>query len=60
MTCLLSTTSVCTGLLRCRFECTGHLRFAAHALDGIHHTALLREKRVAEIGCPLNVIGQAA
>jgi hypothetical protein len=31
----------------------------AHPLDGVHHIALLREKRVTEIRGPLNVVGEA-
>ena len=30
----------------------------AHALDGVHHVFLLREKRVTEVGRPLDVFGQ--
>jgi hypothetical protein len=34
------------------------LRFCAHALNGVHHIALLRQKRIAEIRGPLNIIRQ--
>jgi hypothetical protein len=43
-------------LLLCRFQRTFVGRFLTHALDGIHDGALLRKKRVTEIGCPLDVI----
>ena len=31
--------------------------FSSHALHRIHHIALLREKGIAEIGGPLNIVG---
>ncbi len=34
------------------------LRLLAHALNGIHHVALVRKEGVAEIGSPLNVVSQ--
>jgi hypothetical protein len=34
------------------------LRFRAHALNGIHHVALLRKECIAEISSPLNVVSQ--
>lgn len=43
-------------LLLIRFQVTFFFRLLAHALDGIHHIALLREERVPEIGGPLNVV----
>jgi hypothetical protein len=33
--------------------------FLAHALHGIHHIALLRQERIAHIGSPANVVGEA-
>ena len=41
------------------FQCPRVLRLVAHALDGIHHVALLCEKRVTEIRGPLNVVCQS-
>jgi hypothetical protein len=35
------------------------LSFLAHALDSLHDIRLLSQKRVAKIGGPLNIIGQA-
>jgi hypothetical protein len=32
------------------------LRLRAHALHGVHHIVLLREKRIAEISGPLDVV----
>src|SRR6201993_820120 len=43
-------------LLLGRFQIAGVLCLLAHALHGIHHVALLRQERVAEIGGPLNVV----
>jgi len=34
------------------------LRLPAHALNGIHQLALLRQEGIAEIGSPLKVISQ--
>jgi hypothetical protein len=34
------------------------LRLLAHALNGIHHVALVRKEDVAEISSPLNVVSQ--
>lgn len=35
------------------------MRFCAHTLNGIHHVALLRKKRVTEIGGPLDIVRQS-
>jgi hypothetical protein len=45
-------------LLFVRFQIPGSLGFFAHALHGFHQIILLRQKRVAEIGGPLDVVGQ--
>jgi hypothetical protein len=45
-------------LLLVGFQGAGALRFLPHPLNGVHDVGLLREKRVAEIGGPLNVIRQ--
>lgn len=45
-------------LLLGRFETAFVLSFFSHALHGIHHIALLRKKRVAQICRPLNVVGE--
>jgi hypothetical protein len=34
------------------------LRLVAHSLNSIHHVGLLGQKRIAQIGCPLNVVGE--
>jgi hypothetical protein len=34
------------------------LGLLAHALNGIHHIALLRKESIAQIGGPLNVVCQ--
>jgi hypothetical protein len=39
-----------------RFQIASILGLLAHALHGIHHIALLRQKRVAQIGGPLDVV----
>jgi hypothetical protein len=45
-------------LLLGRFQIAGVLCLLAHALHGIHHIALLRQKRVAQVRGPLNVFCQ--
>jgi hypothetical protein len=35
------------------------LGFLAHSLDGVHHLALLRKERVAEVSRPLNIVGES-
>ena len=45
-------------LLLVRLQGPFVLGFRTHALDGIHHIFLLCEKDVAEIGSPLNIVGQ--
>jgi hypothetical protein len=42
-----------------RLQSAGPLSLLTHALDSVHHIALLREKSVTEVGGPLNVIGEA-
>jgi hypothetical protein len=34
-------------------------RFAAHALDRVHHVTLLRQEGVTEVGSPLDVVSQS-
>jgi len=46
-------------LLLVRFQVAFILSLLAHALHGIHHVALLRQERVAQIGGPLDVVCQA-
>jgi hypothetical protein len=46
-------------LLWTGFQISGALGLRAHALDRSHHVSLLRQKRVSQIGCPLNVAGHA-
>jgi len=41
------------------FQVAGILRFLAHALNSIHHVALLGQKCIAEIRGPLDIIGEA-
>jgi hypothetical protein len=40
-----------------RFKSSCFLCLPAHSLYGVHHVALLREKNIAQIGGPLNVVG---
>jgi hypothetical protein len=46
-------------LLLTRLQIAGSLSLLTHALDCIHHVALLRQKGVAEISCPLDIVSQA-
>jgi hypothetical protein len=46
-------------LLFGRFQVAFILSLLAHALHGIHHIALLRQERVAQIRGPLNIVCQA-
>ena len=46
-------------LLLVRFQVAVALGLLAHALDGVHHIALLREEGIAQVGGPLNVVGQS-
>ena len=41
------------------FQIALFLGLLAHALHGIHHIALLRQECVAQVGGPLNVVGEA-
>jgi hypothetical protein len=41
-----------------RFQRAFVLSFLAHALDGIHNIALLRQEGISQIRRPLNIIGQ--
>jgi hypothetical protein len=43
-------------LLLSRFEIAFVLGLFAHALNGIHQIALLRQKRISQIGRPLEII----
>jgi hypothetical protein len=43
-------------LLRSSLERSFFLGFSAHALNRIHHVGLLRQKGVAQIGGPLNIL----
>ena len=45
-------------LLRVGLQGSCALRFLAHSLNGVHYVALLREKSVAQVCRPLNVIRQ--
>ena len=58
MTLLLSTTLRLHLLLLGRLEVARILRLPAHPLHGVHHVGLLREEGVAEIGRPLDVVGE--
>jgi hypothetical protein len=46
-------------LLLTRLQIAGSLGLLTHTLDCIHHIALLRQKRVTEIRCPLDIVCQA-
>jgi hypothetical protein len=46
-------------LLLVRFQVAVALGLLAHALHGVHHIALLRKEGVAQVGGPLNVVGQS-
>jgi hypothetical protein len=46
-------------LLLCGFQIAFFLRLFSHALHSLHHIGLLGQEGVAEIGGPLNVIGEA-
>jgi hypothetical protein len=46
-------------LLLTRLQIAGFLSLLTHALNCIHHIALLRQKRIAEIRCPLDIVCQA-
>ena len=46
-------------LLLGRFQVSSVLGLFPHALNGVHHIALLGQKSVAEIGSPLDVIREA-
>jgi hypothetical protein len=43
-------------LLRVGLEFAGLLGLPAHALHGRHHVSLLRQKRVAQLSGPLQVL----
>jgi hypothetical protein len=45
-------------LLLAGFQISFVLCFLAHSLDGVHDVRLLREKCVAEVGCPLDIVGE--
>jgi hypothetical protein len=45
-------------LLLSGVQCALVLRLPTHALNGIHHLALLRQEGVAELRSPLNVVSQ--
>jgi hypothetical protein len=46
-------------LLLTRLQIAGILSLLAHTLNRSHHIGLLRQKRVAEISCPLDIVSQA-
>lgn len=46
-------------LLLSRLQVAFVFCFFSHALHGLHHITLLRKKRVAKVGGPLNVVRQA-
>jgi hypothetical protein len=46
-------------LLLVRCKCPGILRLVAHTLNRVHYIFLLGQKCIAEIGGPLNIVGQA-
>jgi hypothetical protein len=46
-------------LLLTRLQIASTLSLLTHPLDCIHHIVLLRQKRVAEISCPLDIVCQA-
>jgi hypothetical protein len=46
-------------LLLIGFQIARVLGLLAHALYGIHHISLLRQKGITKIGSPLNVIREA-
>jgi hypothetical protein len=46
-------------LLFTRLQIAGILSLLAHTLNRSHHIGLLRQKRIAEIRCPLNIVSQA-
>jgi hypothetical protein len=46
-------------LLRARFQISCALSLGSHPLDRRHHIGLLRQKRVPEIGRPLNIPSQS-
>jgi hypothetical protein len=45
-------------LLLSRLQIALGLGLLAHALYGRHHIALLREKSIPQVGCPLNIVGE--
>jgi hypothetical protein len=45
-------------LLLTRLQIAGSLSLLAHTLNGIHHIGLLRQKRITEISCPLDIVSQ--
>jgi hypothetical protein len=45
-------------LLFTRLQIASTLSLLTHALNCIHHIGLLRQKCVAEIRCPLNIVSQ--
>jgi hypothetical protein len=46
-------------LLLTRLQIAGVLSLLAHPLNCVHHICLLRQKRIAEISCPLDIVSQA-
>jgi hypothetical protein len=46
-------------LLLTRLQIASTLSLLTHALNCIHHIVLLRQKRIAEIRCPLDIVSQA-
>jgi hypothetical protein len=46
-------------LLRARLQISRALSLSSHPLDRLHHIGLLRQKRVAQIGRPLDIPGQS-
>jgi hypothetical protein len=46
-------------LLFTRLQIAGSFGLLTHALDCIHYIGLLRQKRIAEIGCPLDIVSEA-